>query len=224
MGRQRRWGSEGQAVDANVPERARRDRQAFALELPFLIMSAGITAVVWRIGTRFLTAAQAVIAALVFWVWPAVFVWIGVKGLIFYVPTMLLGLSMILCAQRATEEKTRYLDWAAAGLFAGAAWWTSPNVSYFLAPAGVEQIDGGDGNRRPPHYPTTTRTRRTEDRRPLSRPAAAQAALGASTTRSSTPRPHKAAVCVIPSGRYFVCPRQIIRVTATFQRDNCSAS
>jgi hypothetical protein len=109
----------------------------FALELPFLLMSAGATALVWRIGTRFLTQVQAVIAALIFWVWPAVFVWIGVKGLIFYVPTMLLGLAMILCAQRAVEEKTRYVDWAAAGLFAGLAWWTSPNVSYFLAPLGV---------------------------------------------------------------------------------------
>jgi hypothetical protein len=109
----------------------------FALELPFLLMSAGATALLWRIGTRFLTAAQAVIAALVFWLWPAVFVWIGVKGLIFYVPTMVLGLAMILCAQRAVEEKTRFVDWAGAGLFAGLAWWTSPNVSYFLAPLGV---------------------------------------------------------------------------------------
>ena len=75
----------------------------FALELPFLIMSAGVTAVIWRVGTRFLTATQAVIAALVFWTWPAVFVWIGVKGLIFYVPTMLLGMSMILC--RATRGR-----------------------------------------------------------------------------------------------------------------------
>jgi len=109
----------------------------FALELPFLLMSAGCTALIWRIGTRFLTAAQAVIAALVFWTWPAVFVWIGVKGLIFYVPTMLLGLAMLLCAQRAVEEQTRFVDWAAAGLFAGLAWWTSPNVSYFLVPLGV---------------------------------------------------------------------------------------
>ena len=91
----------------------------FALELPFLLMSAGATALIWRIGTRFLTAAQAVIAALIFWVWPAVFVWIGVKGLIFYVPTMVLGLSMILCAQRAVEKKTQFVDWGAAGLFAG---------------------------------------------------------------------------------------------------------
>lgn len=109
----------------------------FALELPFLLMSAGATALIWRIGTRFLTAAQAVIAALVFWTWPAVFVWIGVKGLIFYVPTMVLGLAMILCAQRAVEERTRFVDWGAAGLFAGLAWWTSPNVSYFLAPLGL---------------------------------------------------------------------------------------
>ena len=109
----------------------------FALELPFLLMSAGATALIWRVGTRFLTAAQAVIAALIFWLWPAVFVWIGVKGLIFYVPTMVLGLAMILCAQRAVEDKTRFVDWGAAGLFVGMAWWTSPNVSYFLAPLGI---------------------------------------------------------------------------------------
>jgi hypothetical protein len=109
----------------------------FALELPFLLMSAATTAVIWRVGTRFLTATQAVVAALIFWVWPAVFVWIGVKGLIFYAPTMLLGMSMILCAQRAVEDRTRWLDWAGAGLFAGLAWWTSPNVSYFLAPVGL---------------------------------------------------------------------------------------
>jgi hypothetical protein len=109
----------------------------FALELPFLFMSAGATALIWRIGTRFLTAAQAVIAALIFWLWPAVFVWIGVKGLIFYAPTMVLGLAMILCAQRAVEKKTHFVDWGAAGLFAGMAWWTSPNVSYFLAPVAI---------------------------------------------------------------------------------------
>jgi len=34
----------------------------FALELPFLLMSAGATMLLWRIGTRFLTATQAVIA------------------------------------------------------------------------------------------------------------------------------------------------------------------
>ena len=109
----------------------------FALELPYLIMSTGAAVIVWRIATRFLNEAQAAIAGLIFWVWPAVFVWLSVKPLLFYVPTMLLGLSMLLCAVRAVEGSTKYVDWAAMGLFAGLAWWTSPNVSYFLAPLGV---------------------------------------------------------------------------------------
>jgi 4-amino-4-deoxy-L-arabinose transferase-like glycosyltransferase len=106
----------------------------FALELPFLCMSAGAAVVVWRIGTRFLNELQAAIAMAMFWLWPATFVWISVKPLLFYVPTLLLGLAMILCAQRAVETKTRYADWCGAGLLAGLAFWTSPNVSYFIAP------------------------------------------------------------------------------------------
>lgn len=109
----------------------------FALELPYLVMSAASTVIVWRIGTRVLNELQAVIAALMVWVWPAIFVWISVKPLIFYVPTMLLGLAMILCSQRAVEERTRFADWCGAGLFAGLAFWTSPNVSYFLAPVAL---------------------------------------------------------------------------------------
>ena len=43
----------------------------FTLELPYLLMSAGATVCVWRIGTRFLRPFQAVFAALAFWLWPA---------------------------------------------------------------------------------------------------------------------------------------------------------
>ena len=93
-----------------------------------------VTTVCAQCGSRDLSTPQ---PHAPFWVWPAIYVWIGVKSLIFYVPTMVLGLAMLLCAQRAMEERTRWADWCGIGLFAGLAWWTSPNVSYFLAPLGV---------------------------------------------------------------------------------------
>jgi hypothetical protein len=109
----------------------------FTLELPYLLMSAGATVLVWRIGSRFLSPFQAAFGALTFWLWPALYVWIGVKPLIFYVPTMVLGLAAMLCALRAAERPRRALDWCLLGLFLGAGWWTSPNIMYFVVPIGV---------------------------------------------------------------------------------------
>jgi hypothetical protein len=104
------------------------------LELPYLLMSAGATIIVWRIGVRIMRPLAAVFAALAFWLWPALYVWISVKPLMFYVPTMLLGLATLLCALRAIERPRRPLDWCLLGLFAGAGWWTSPNIMYFAVP------------------------------------------------------------------------------------------
>ena len=109
----------------------------FALELPYLLMSAGAALCIWRIGVRFLRPFQAVFAALAFWLWPALYVWISVKPLIFYVPTLLLGLGVMLCAVRAVERPRGWIDWCLVGLFAGAGWWTSPNIMYFVVPAAL---------------------------------------------------------------------------------------
>ena len=109
----------------------------FTLELPFLLMSAGATVMIWRIGLRFLSPFQAVFGALAFWLWPAIYVWISVKPLIFYVPTLVLGLAVMLCAVRVAERPGRIADWCVLGLCAGAGWWTSPNIMYFALPVGV---------------------------------------------------------------------------------------
>ena len=114
----------------------------FALELPFALMGAGSTVILWRIGTRFLTPFQAVFAALAFWLWPALYVWLGLNPYLAYVPTMLLGLATMLCVQRAVERAVARdgpradarVDWCLAGLFAGLGFWTSPNIGYFVAP------------------------------------------------------------------------------------------
>jgi hypothetical protein len=109
----------------------------FTLELPYLFMSAGAAVCIWRIGTRFLRPFQAVFAALAFWLWPALAVWIGVKPLVFYVPTLLLGLGVMLCAVRAVERPRGWADWCAVGLLAGAGWWTSPNIVYYVVPTAL---------------------------------------------------------------------------------------
>lgn len=109
----------------------------FTLELPYLLMSAGATVCIWRIGTRFLRPFQAIFAALAFWLWPALSIWIGLKPLIFYVPTLLLGLGVMLCAVRAVERPRGWIDWCAVGLLAGAGWWTSPNIVYYVVPTAL---------------------------------------------------------------------------------------
>src|SRR5690242_15986058 len=109
----------------------------FTLELPYLLLSAGATYLVWRIVTRFLAPFPAAFAAMAFWLWPALYVWIGVKPLIFYVPTMVLGLGVMLCALRVVERPRRVVDWCLLGLLGGAGFWTSPNIMYFAVPAAV---------------------------------------------------------------------------------------
>lgn len=109
----------------------------FTLELPFLLMSAGATVMVWRIGRRFLTPFQAGFGALAFWLWPAIYVWVSVKPLLFYVPTLVLGLAVLLGTLRVAERPRRTADWCVLGLCAGAGWWTSPNIVYFVLPAGI---------------------------------------------------------------------------------------
>jgi hypothetical protein len=102
--------------------------------LPFLVLGAVASVLVWRVGTRFLSSAGAVFAGLASWVWPAIFVFYGTRAQMFYVSGLVLGLAMVLCTQRAVEGRSRYTDWALAGLFAGLGWWQSPNILYFLVP------------------------------------------------------------------------------------------
>lgn len=106
-----------------------------ALAIPMLLLDGIAAFVLWRIATRFLDANRAIVAALAFWLWPALFLWFGTRPQTFYVPTLVLGLCFVLCVQRALEERTRWRDWSLAGLCAGLGWWESPNIMYFVVPA-----------------------------------------------------------------------------------------
>ena len=107
----------------------------FTLELPFVLMSAGAAVCVWRIGTRFLRPFQAVFAALAFWLWPALAVWIGTEAAdLLRADAAPRRSASMLCALRAVERPRGWVDWCAVGLLAGAGWWTSPNIMYFVVP------------------------------------------------------------------------------------------
>ncbi len=59
------------------------------------------------------------------------------KPLVFYVPTLVLGLGVMLCALRVVERPQGWIDWCAVGLLAGAGWWTSPNIIYYVVPTAL---------------------------------------------------------------------------------------
>ena len=47
------------------------------------------------------------------------------------------GASATVASHLASSVMVRRLDWLALGLFAGIGWWGSPEVVYYLVPAGV---------------------------------------------------------------------------------------
>jgi hypothetical protein len=73
-------------------------------------------------------------AAVLFWSFPTAFVWWQTRPMLFYLPTVVLGLTIVLCAQRLNANPSRTAYWLVLGLAAGLGWWTSPHILYFLVP------------------------------------------------------------------------------------------
>lgn len=106
----------------------------FALRFAPFVESVLCAFLIWRIGLRLVTPRQAVLAALLFWVWPPRPVWFLSRQYLYSVPVMLFGLVVMLCAVRLSETPDRRRDWAFMGFAAGLGWWTSPTIAYFVVP------------------------------------------------------------------------------------------
>ena len=107
-----------------------------ALGLAPLLLDALAALLVWRIGRRLFDPRAAVLAALLFWLWPEVYVYLSTVEYGFRYLTLVCGLAVLLFALRLAETGlARFRDWAALGLFAGLGWWCSPEIVYFAAPA-----------------------------------------------------------------------------------------
>lgn len=91
----------------------------------------------WRTGRRIVGEPAAAIAALVFWVWPAAFLWRSLKP----GGTYMVGLALALCAVGALA-RVRHGDdgWrrcGLAGIWCGLALWSSPVSVELLVPAAL---------------------------------------------------------------------------------------
>ena len=129
----------------------------FTLGLTPVVLDAVAAVLVWRIGRRLFGSKVGVGAALLFWIWPEVYIFDSTQEYGFRFITLVCCLAVMLIAIRIAqrEEPVRlprsfslatveapsqsagvvYLDWLGLGLFAGIGWWSSPEVVYYLVPS-----------------------------------------------------------------------------------------
>ena len=107
-----------------------------ALGLAPVLLDAIAALLVWRIGRRLFDPRVGVLAALIFWIWPEVYLYLSTAEYGFRYLTLVCGLAVLLFALRLTQRRPPWLgDWAAFGLFLGAGWWCSPEIVYYAVPS-----------------------------------------------------------------------------------------
>lgn len=104
------------------------------LKLVPTVLYAVAALLVWRVGRRTVGEPAARIAAVLFWVWPAYFVWRSTKAFGYYGAALVLGLLVVLLALRLRERHSRR-DALALGLALGLGWWASPQILVLAGPA-----------------------------------------------------------------------------------------
>ena len=108
--------------------------ETWAIRLPVLVLWAVAAILVWRIGLRVLDRRRALVAAGLFWIWPAYFVWKSTRAHGFYGSELVLGLLVLLLVLRLAERPSR-LDLVLLGLALGCGLWSSPQVAIVALPA-----------------------------------------------------------------------------------------
>jgi 4-amino-4-deoxy-L-arabinose transferase-like glycosyltransferase len=106
------------------------------LGLAPLLLDGVAAVLVWRLGRRLFGARAGVVAGLLFWLWPEVYVYLSTVEYGFRYMALVCGLALLLCCARLAQARGRRLrDWAGAGLALGVGWWSSPEIVYFALPA-----------------------------------------------------------------------------------------
>ena len=117
-----------------VPLVAAFGLSAAAMRAVVVALWAGAAILVWRIGLRVLDERGAVLAAVLFWLWPTYFDWKSTRAHGFYGSELFLGLAVLLLVLRLDERVTRR-DLALLGLVLGCGLWSSPQVAIVALPA-----------------------------------------------------------------------------------------
>src|SRR5437763_6644373 len=107
---------------------------AAAIRAVVVALWAASAILVWRVGLRVLDERRAVVAAVLFWVWPAYFDWKSTRAHGFYGSELFLALAVLLLVLRLAERVTRR-DLVLLGLGLGLGLWSSPQVAIVALPA-----------------------------------------------------------------------------------------
>lgn len=117
-----------------VPLVAAAGLETWAIRVPVLLLWLAAAVLVWRIGLRVLDPRRALVAAALFWIWPAYFVWKSTRAHGFYGSELVLGLLVLLFVLRLEARVTR-VDLVLLGLALGCGLWSSPQVAIVALPA-----------------------------------------------------------------------------------------
>ena len=107
---------------------------ALAIRIVVILLWAASAVLVWRIGVRVLDEQRAVLAAVLFWIWPAYFDWKSTRAHGFYGSELFLALAALLLVLRLAERVTRR-DLVLLGLALGCGLWSSPQIAIVALPA-----------------------------------------------------------------------------------------
>jgi hypothetical protein len=106
------------------------------LGLTPILLDAIAALLVWRIGRLLFGSRVGMLAALIFWIWPEVCLYLSTVEYGFRFLTLVCGLAVLLVALRlGHDDRSRLTDWGALGLFLGLGWWCSPEIIYYAVPA-----------------------------------------------------------------------------------------
>jgi 4-amino-4-deoxy-L-arabinose transferase-like glycosyltransferase len=100
----------------------------------FLFALAAI--LIWLVGRRTVGERGARLAAALYWISPAYFIWWSTKSRGYFATGLVLALLATLLLLRLSERDSRS-DAAALGLVLGLAWWTMPQVAMCALPLGA---------------------------------------------------------------------------------------
>ena len=130
------WGqAQGGTIEVilTAPFHALLGQSQLTLTLVPLLLTIAAAVITWRIGLRIMGQTGALIAAALFWVWPAYVLWKSIKAHGFYGAGVVLCLLGILFALRLREDSSR-ANAIVFGLVLGLAWWTTAQVTVVFIP------------------------------------------------------------------------------------------
>ena len=109
----------------------------FTLGLTAVLLVSGSLYLLWRVGNRLFASPVGAIAAVAFWLWPETYLSASTTEDGFRWLVLDCGLAVLLTVLRIGDGEATVADWAVLGLASGVGFWSSPEIAYFLLPAGA---------------------------------------------------------------------------------------